>query len=365
LQHALGEAYRGLLLSGRYPIAFINLAMPPEAVDVNVHPTKIEVRFHDASRHYSQLLSTLRTRFLSSDLHARVRPESGEATGVFDDAETARLREELVGWAKGRAADWSGDVPVEDVADSQPAFALDESAEEAAPLEISRLDRAWAPAGGAARADRVAEAQPVGATPEPMAPRAPAPAAARAMQVHNRYLVAESDDGLLIVDQHALHERILYEQLRERIAASRPQTQSLLVPEPVDLTPAEAAAAIEHRDVLARLGMEVEPFGGNTVLVSGYPAMLANMPPAEVLGALVEGLLSGAQEPDGEAMVDRLLHTIACKAAIKAGDRLAPAEIAALLEQRHLVKDAHHCPHGRPAMLVFTREELDRQFKRM
>ena len=182
--------------------------------------------------------------------------------------------------------------------------------------------------------------------------------------MHDRYLVAETEDGVTIIDQHALHERVLYEQLRERVLSGVVETQSLLVPEPVDLTAAEAAAAQENRDLLAQLGMRIEPFGGDTVLVAGYPAMLANISPVEVLHELLERLLSVGQAPDRRDLLDELLHTIACKAAIKAGDRLAPEEIATLLEQRHLVDDPHHCPHGRPAELIFTREELDRRFKR-
>ncbi len=188
---------------------------------------------------------------------------------------------------------------------------------------------------------------------------------ATALQIHNRYLVAETDEGVTIIDQHALHERILYEQLRQRVAAGAMETQSLLVPEPVELSPTEAAAALEHRDLLAELGVRIEPFGGDTVLLSGYPAMLANMNPADVLRSLLERILAAVKRPDKGDLLDELLHTIACKAAVKAGDRLAPAEIAALLEQRHLVADAHHCPHGRPTALVFTREELDRQFRRV
>ena len=187
---------------------------------------------------------------------------------------------------------------------------------------------------------------------------------AAALQIHNRYLVTETAEGVTIIDQHALHERILYEQLRQRLAAGAIETQNLLVPEPVDLSPAETAAALEHRDLLAELGVKVEPFGGNTLLVAAYPAMLANISPIEVLRALVERILAGAKQPDRGDLLDELMHTIACKAAIKAGDRLSSEEITALLEQRHLVDDAHHCPHGRPTSLVFTRAELDRQFGR-
>ncbi len=185
------------------------------------------------------------------------------------------------------------------------------------------------------------------------------------MQIHDRYLITETREGVTIIDQHALHERILFEQLRARIDAGALETQNLLVPEPVDLSPAEAAIALEHRDVLGQLGLRIEPFGGDTVLITGFPAMLANMNPGEILHALLERLVSGGGQPDRRDLLDDMLHTVACKAAIKAGDRLTAAEIAALLEQRHTVDDSHHCPHGRPTELVFTREELDKQFKRI
>jgi DNA mismatch repair protein MutL len=137
------------------------------------------------------------------------------------------------------------------------------------------------------------------------------------------------------------------------------------VPEPVDLSPSESACVLENGELLGRLGVSVEAFGGDTVLVSGYPAMLANMSPAEVLRALVERLLAGGTSPEQSELLDDLLHTVACKAAIKAGDRLSPAEVEALLEKRHLIDNAHHCPHGRPTALVFTREALDKQFRRV
>jgi DNA mismatch repair protein MutL len=184
------------------------------------------------------------------------------------------------------------------------------------------------------------------------------------VQLHNRYLITEFEDGMVVIDQHALHERILYEHLRERVLAGAVESQALLVSEPVDLTPAESAAALQARDVLSKLGVTIEPFGGDTVLVSSYPAMLANFPPAEVLRELVERLMAEPHEPDRRSVLDSLLHMISCKAAIKAGDRLTGEEVAALLEQRHLAQDTHHCPHGRPTALFFSRAELDKQFKR-
>jgi DNA mismatch repair protein MutL len=368
LQHALSEAYRGLLMTGRYPIAFLSLEMPPEMVDVNVHPTKLEVRFQDAGRLYSQLLATLRRKFLTSDLNTHVHsagPEGGagqdDPTGGHDAAQAAQLRQQLVDWAKGKVAAWQ---PLGgDAAGALPPQA-DDALRGTGPsggesLQLRSLHPGWpSPGVQPPHVSPAADFQQGSAAT--VAGRAP-----QALQVHNRYLVTETHEGVTIIDQHALHERILYEQLRRRIDAGTVETQNLLVPEPVDLSAAEAAAALQNQDLLGQLGMKIGSFGGDTVLITGFPAMLANMNPVEVLRGLVERLLAGGKQPDRRDLLDELLHTIACKAAIKAGDRLAPDEIATLLEQRHLVDDPHHCPHGRPTALVFTREELDKQFKRI
>ena len=389
LQHALGEAYRGLLLTGRYPIAFLTLHMPPELVDVNVHPTKLEVRFQDSGRLYSQLLSTLRSKFLTTDLNTRVQGATGSASGEnalaepvahggedpsggHDAARAEQMRRELVDWAKGKVVGWDSKALAEPVAPSTGTEAAASAAlfgepgtGERKPLGLYRIDPVRAAGDKYSSNSTAGQASSGTHASTPAHEDIPKHPFAPALQIHNRYLVTETDEGVMVIDQHALHERILYEQLRHRIDTNAMETQNLLVPEPVDLSAAEAATALENRDLLARLGMKIEPFGGDTVLVVGYPAMLANINPVELLRELLDRLTSGGKQPDRRDLLDDLLHTVACKAAIKAGDRLKPEEIAALLEQRHLVDDAHHCPHGRPAALVFTREELDRQFKRM
>jgi DNA mismatch repair protein MutL len=347
LQHALGEAYRGLLLTGRQPICFLRLDMPPEMVDVNVHPTKQEVRFQDGGRLYSQLLGTLRTKFLTTDLTARGKSLATWPAAASDDAvETSGAVSQLVDWAKEQL----GQQPRESVgpSNSPPHFGE--------PLRLHRLDvLSFQPFDASARIRREDASDGQDAVP----------AARNALQVHNRYLVVETEVGIEVIDQHALHERILYEQLRDKVLAGALESQRLLVPEPVDLTSSEAAAVLEQTELLAQLGVEVQPFGGETVLVSSYPAMLANWRPAEVLRDLVEKLLAGGKAPEPRDLLDELLHMIACKAAVKFGDRLTPEEVDALLAQRHLAQDSHHCPHGRPTALVFTREDLDRQFKRI
>ena len=387
LQHALTEAYRGLLLTGRYPISFLRLDMPADAVDVNVHPTKLEVRFQDGGRIYSHLLGSLRTKFLATDLTHRLEPVTRESSaanatetltsaadpsGAHDPEAATRMRQEFVRWAQGdnaptAPAPWDLDDAATSGVAASAATAV--APLPGPPLGLHKVEpfRPFPDYGRSASAAVAAPSQP---SRDPALPNAVERSPAdfvepvRAIQVHNRYLLAESDEGVLVIDQHALHERILYEQLRAKVNAGALESQALLVPEPVDLPAQEAALVLEKREVLARLGIRVEPFGGDTILVSSYPAMLANFPAAEILRSIVEQLAVDGKLPERRDLLDELLHMISCKAAIKAGDRLTPGEVEALLADRHLVSDTHHCPHGRPTALVFTKEELDKQFKR-
>ena len=328
LGHALSEAYRGLLMVGRSPVAFLHLDLPPEEVDVNIHPAKIEVRFRDSQRIYSLLLSTVRQTFLASDLHSRLQapasahvaspagpsePNRDDARGGFGLAEGASQRQEVAAWfppgttpgfqtypAPGYAggpatSDWGRPLP------SGPSQAWSPSFDEFAPVESAD-----------ARATAPPTVGPEDVSPHPEA-GSPAPAPARpglrrrgrpdaggtlkALQVHDSYLVAETDDGMVVIDQHALHERILYEELRLRMERGGVESQRLLVPEPVDLTSAEAAVVLEQREALARLGLELEPFGGDTVLVASVPAMLKGVAADRLLRDLAEHFRSEPLPP--------------------------------------------------------------------
>ena len=355
LQHALGEAYRGLLLSGRQPIAFLRLDMPAEGVDVNVHPTKLEVRFRDGRQLYSQLLGTIRNMFLATDLTAQIDSVDSDQQGpqaTMDPGRLSQHRQQLVDWTQGET--------------SRLAPTLGDSPSQVDGITASGAWRAGTPAELAAALGQVimTGSQPAEALASEAA-EGQVQGTSLGMQLHNRYLVAEHENGIMVIDQHALHERVLYEQLREKIATGALEVQRLLVPEAVNLTAAEAAAVIESQDELAALGIEVEPFGGDTVLVVAYPVMLGKLSPADILRQVVEQLMAENRAPERRDLIDELLHSMACRAAIKAGDSLSLDEVINLLLQRHLCQDAHHCPHGRPTALVFTKEELDRRFKRI
>ncbi len=384
LGHALSEGFRGLLMVGRSPVAFLHLDVPPEEVDVNVHPTKVEVRFRDGQRIYSQLLATLRQTFLASDLHSKLQvPRDAEPAIEAPTADSPAFgmeprpndRQSVANWfapsnqpqpfqtfpnpgyAGGPAERWDASTftPTPRFDPPTPAFdrtlAADPSFDEfAGPVDSG-------PA-------------PVAAVPGPRTDPGPRPFDVRdlpqkALQVHDTYLVAETADGMVVIDQHALHERILYEELRLRIERGGVESQRLLVAEPVELGPAEVAAVLERREALASLGMLVEPGEGDSILVSSVPAMLPGIPPDRLLRDLADHFGSQPLPPTRDAVLEDVLAMIACKAAVKANQKLAPEEIVALLERRHLVTDAHHCPHGRPTALVFTKSELERQFGRI
>ena len=185
------------------------------------------------------------------------------------------------------------------------------------------------------------------------------------MQVLDCYLVVESEAGLMVIDQHALHERVMYETLRKRVLDGAVESQRLLVPQPIELSPRETALVIDNEELLTQLGFGVQEFGKSTVLLTAYPAMLARTEPGRLLRDIADQLDSAGKAPTRRDILDSLLHMMSCKAAIKAGQRLKPEEMESLLAQRHLIDDAHHCPHGRPTALVLTRDELDKQFGRL
>ncbi len=395
LQHALRESYRGLLMTGRFPVCFLRLSMPFGQVDVNVHPAKLEVRFQNGGELYRQLLGTLRNKFLSTDLTANARLNRERAVSRDNSAgagDPANIDSSAV---DGVEQPFSQQ---EKIPFSQPAPSIDwtSAPRDAITRHLEAQSQSRAPNGPRSDADEsifpgseLSSRQPVHARREAppfsssdryYADHAHGTAgdatqgAAQAhhqghrtlaLQVHNTYLISETEEGMLVIDQHALHERIIYEQLREKVLDEKLESQRLLVPEPVTLPPAECTVVLENAETLRKIGIVVEPFGGDTVIVSSYPAMLANHNPAEMLRGVIEKLLDDGATLDSRDLIDELLHMISCKAAIKAGDKLTSEEIESLLEHRQLCQDAHHCPHGRPTSLMFSREELDRRFKRI
>jgi DNA mismatch repair protein MutL len=337
LGHALQEAYRGLLMTGRYAVAVLFLDMPAEQVDVNVHPTKTEVRFRDGQPLYHLVLSAVRERLRAQNLTPRLQvPREGNGS-----LQPTRIVQNggLTGFPEPEPMPFPRPVEVSPVRREDPS----------APAVFSR---------------ETVSAIPANATHAPPPALTPGDSG-KAIQLHDAYIVLETPEGMLVIDQHALHERILFEQLKTRMRTGQLEKQRLLVPEAIDLPAEQAARTLEHRDALAELGLDIEDFGGGTLLLTSYPAILGNRAPASILQVVVDHLMTKERIPSREHLLNHLLSLMACHGAVRSGDRLKPEEIAALLSQRELVNDTHHCPHGRPTSLLFSKQELDRQFRRI
>jgi len=366
LQHAIREAYRGLLPEGRFPVVFLFLEMDPGQVDVNVHPTKIEVRFRDSNLVHSQVLAALRETFLRRDLTASVN-----TTGLSPERRTTDRMdggpsrgESFVGESGRLPSPGFGEVSASRQQEMRRAFAdLLKNVPPTRPVPGAAPpvdpERTLPPLTDAPKGPEEFEVR--GGEAVPMPPPAPR---RTGIQLHNTYLVAESEDGLIIIDQHALHERIIYQELVDRIRRGRLESQRLLLPETVEVTPAEVGCLEAFRELFEQLGLDLTPFGPTTVAVQAVPSVLSDLDVREWVAQLLARL---TDKPD-QTLTDEFLHDVlesmACRAAVKAGDPLTPQEITALLEKREQVDKPTACPHGRPTALHLSLSDLAKQFKR-
>jgi DNA mismatch repair protein MutL len=188
--------------------------------------------------------------------------------------------------------------------------------------------------------------------------------ASKFLQIHDCFIIAENEDGFVIIDQHALHERIMYEQLKRRVHNSHLESQKLLVPESFQLTKEQSDTLENNSQLFEKLGIELVPFGPKTIAIQAFPVLLAKAEPADFLRDVIDMLTEKASTLDADSLFDEVLHMAACKAAIKAGQKLTDGEIEHLIADKETVENSSHCPHGRPTIIKFTVTELEKQFKR-
>jgi DNA mismatch repair protein MutL len=330
---AVSAAYEGMLPHGALPPGVVYLNIDPAAVDVNVHPRKEEVRFVNPRQIYAVVLHVLR------DGLARARAVRDVVAGA--PAAPPAPGAEPRPWR-----------PPESAPLGPRTFAL-------APSPLPAVQLPVFPPGGPAVGPAALPglSQPGGAPLRPGSFAALVPAG----QVFLTYLICEGEDRVVLIDQHAAHERVVYEDLRTALRTGSLPSQALLEPLPAPLRADLLAVVEEERDALSLLGFDVEPFGPDRALLRAHPAALRGDP----VEALRETLAVLAHGRGGErAIVERGLATVACHSAIRAGKRVSDAEVHALLARMDQVDFGDHCPHGRPAWTVLTRAELERMFGR-
>ncbi len=336
ISHAIKEAYRGLLEPNRFPVVFLFIQMPYEDYDVNVHPTKIEVRFYNSNLVHSQILGCIREKLLGTNLEAQANLSAvPHQKSTFSGS--ALVRDQKI--ADAMAEFFKKHRPVQ----TQQQFGR--------PLEKPFA----APHPGAGQ---IAESRPSHpATGISLGQR-------RFLQIHDSFIVAQTDDGFIIIDQHALHERIIYEALRRRMQKGKLESQRLLIPESFELTEAQGEILESNAELIEKLGIELVPFGPKTMAIQAFPTLLAKAEPCDFVQDLIDLLERRDAGADAERLTDEILNMAACKAAIKAGQKLTDSEIEQLLADKEIAESPSRCPHGRPTTIKFSISDLEKQFKR-
>ena len=331
LRMAILEAYRTLLPKGQFPLGVLFLTLPPQLVDVNVHPNKAEVRFQDAQTLSKTVTSAALTALTDMERQRWTRPLA--ANPRLRGMETPAQKEfEPLSGIGGIVAEppFPAYEPPQPSQIVSPAVEVTTGLVEEQQGELGTL---------------FAELNVIG-------------------QLHHSYIICEAPDGLILIDQHAAHERVFFETFRKEVAEEQLASQILMVPETMEVTAEEAAWLEESLPLFNRLGFKLEPFGSATFVVREVPAVVQSQEPLKLLLELVAAGCKGASSPGPEAMLENLLQSLACRVAIKAGRKLGREEILALLQQLDQLDHCSTCPHGRPLWWKLTVGELEKMFGR-
>ena len=382
---ALEEAYRNQMIVGKFPACVLHLQLPANAVDVNVHPAKTEVKFLSEKAvfdciHYGVLAALNQTPDRPQvQLKPQSAPAAAPAAAPYTPREPAPA---AAGAAPKKAEPFFRTMTAEEYRTFSAALAdAPQPKKEAAIATAAKIER---PANMPLR-ETIILPQPTPVVPivaEKKQEIATSPAAPRndteemeqialpmpeeipwrlAGELFNSYILVEQGEEAFLIDKHAAHERILFEKLKANQEAI--SSQVLLKPIPVHLSPAATAELLINRQTLAELGFELEEFGENTLLLRQVPMDLSPDQAAETVEAMAADLMAGRREKK-DTVRDEILHTVACKAAIKAGWRNDEAELLALVKQVMADENLKYCPHGRPICITLTKKQLEKQFKR-
>ena len=374
LTAALEEAYRNQLLPGKFPACVLHLNLPANALDVNVHPAKTEVKFLSEKTvfdcvHYGVLgaLNKQPDRPQITFKQPPAQPQSPPKAAPLPPKKEPFFRTMTPAEYKTfSAAVQSAPAPkperAQAAAGKLPDVPLRETVilpQTTAPRESTPTPPVAAPAPEPSRQAPTVPSQEEAV--QTVLPMPQAPAWRYVGELYHTYIIVEEGDNAFLIDKHAAHERILFEKLKanqEGISA-----QTLLTPLPVRLSPSAAGELLANRDMLDELGFEIEEFGDNTLLLRQIPMELQGEDAADALEALAADLLNGRREQK-DTVRDALLHTVACKAAIKAGWHSDERELKAIAAEVMRREDLKYCPHGRPICVNLSKKTLEKQFKR-
>ncbi|MDY7115660.1 DNA mismatch repair endonuclease MutL [Halomonas sp. SSL-5] len=372
--HAVRQAYRDVLFHGRHPVFVLYLEVDPSVVDVNVHPTKHEVRFRDGRLVHDFLFSSLHRALGEARAGQPGVGPAEEAGEGGDEGNDAGASPQRVAEAAGRWQQQPMSLPNREeggkvTPDRVRAFMegyrhLHPNHEETLLTPQPAAPGAGGAAAGLALAERQAsQASPRVTLPEQDDTRAP-PLGYAVAQLHGVYILSQSERGLILVDMHAAHERIVYERMKTQVHGGRLEAQPLLVPVSLAASPAEVATAESEREAFARLGVELDVAGPETLLVRQVPVLLADADVEPLVREMLADLERYGRSDRLEAHINELLSTMACHGSVRANRRLTLAEMNALLRDMERTERSGQCNHGRPTWTEMSMQQLDRLFMR-
>lgn len=363
IMHAIKEAYRGLIEPNKHPVAFLFIEMPYDSYDVNVHPTKVEIRFDNSNLVHSQILGVLREKLHSLDLDVTSSLDKHYATGGNIAANASQSREEI------NRRERISDAMENFFTKSSPPINAQGGFSFSASKNSSRKNAGGnfnsAPDSGAfgnnhkaASSQNVRDFSPQNESQQTQE--------CNIIQIHNSYIVAQTSEGFSIIDQHALHERIIYERLCDKLLRNNEtlESQKLLIPETIELTAAQQQAIEKNKSTFEKLGIEIEAFGPKTYAIHSFPTLLKDSDVAQFVEQILDAIMDSTISPDAEKLLHEIMDMTSCKAAIKAGQALSIEEMCELLSEKENTQRSSRCPHGRPTTIKFSIEELEKQFKR-
>lgn len=363
--HAVAEGLRGFLMKGKNPSGLIHLSLPPDEVDVNVHPAKHEVRFRNSRDVHSLLSQAVAQAMLE---HQQTIKSSIFGVDRTIERTPVPLKSESTDSGVSESLFTAGEqLPNNFSQAKDPHFNKPYEAQNPFPQERTTASPPVAKTP-----------QPLFATAEPMEQssfeekqkpiRQENPGATHNLlvvgQYDNLYIFCKTSDGLLVIDQHAAHERLLYEKFRKQYLTNTIVRQTLMFPETVELSLFQAQLVEKNEEELDRIGFSIREFGGNTYIVSAVPALAGLANPRELFLDILEQFGSENNRADSGGFLDTILATMACKAAVKAGTELSNREIDNLLNEMTRADLFTHCPHGRPVVKQFSRDEVKKWFYR-
>ncbi|MFK7759872.1 MAG: DNA mismatch repair endonuclease MutL [Phycisphaerales bacterium] len=369
VQHAIREAYRGLIEPGRHPTAVLMIEMSPGAVDVNVHPAKLEVRFRDQSMVHRVVYHGIRDALMRADVTPTVLsrlPNAGGFNGSTaimpaQSPDFASANESRVDNQVEQIVEYLNKNP--DASKSQVDLRTQLTDVLKTPIEANNYQVLPQTGSAVPMGSQVSQTQ---ATPqESLLP--PIVSTTQVLQVHSSYLICQDEHGVLIIDQHALHERMMFNTLLARVTGSGSlEEQGLLTPIVVEVAPVIVDQFDELGELFERIGINAAPMGPRSVGVSSVPSFLLsrNVDPGTFLDELFERIEREGFVPSKEEALHEVLDMMSCKAAIKAGDRLSETELSEIIALRETTERAASCPHGRPTTVRLTIEELEKLFDR-